>query len=116
MAERRVSSSLLYAEARSALARAARARRISGARLREARHGVDALWEDVSPLEVTLTLARRAGELAEEHVLRAYDAVHLASAETIADHDTVLVAADGDLLAAARDRGISTASLGPAAG
>lgn len=110
-AERRLSSSLLYPEARSALVRAARGRRIRGAHLREVRRRVELLWEDVSPVEVTLELARRAGELAEEHVLRPYDAVHLASLDAVADDETVLVAADGELLTAARARGISTAPL-----
>jgi uncharacterized protein len=113
-AERRVSSSLLYPEARSALIRAARGGRLRGEQLRELRRRVELLWGDVSPIEVTLTVARRAGELAEEHVLRAYDAVHLASADAVADEETVLVAADGELLAAAQARGINTAPL-PAA-
>ncbi len=60
----------------------------------------------------TAALLRGAGDLAEEHGLRAYDAVHLASLEQIADAETVLVAADGDLPAAARARGFTTAQLG----
>jgi uncharacterized protein len=93
------------------LIRAARGGRIRGKNVRELRRRVELLWEDVSPIEATLALARRAGELAEEHVLRAYDAVHLASLDAIADEETVLVAADEDLLHAARARGVSTARL-----
>jgi len=39
-------------------------------------------------------------------VSRGYDAIHLASAEAIADPDTVLVTADHDLASAAASLGI----------
>jgi len=47
------------------------------------------------------TLARAAGELAERHALRGYDAVHLASAIAIEDPDLVMATWDRDLAAAA---------------
>ena len=50
---------------------------------------------------LTEALAERAGELADAYALRGYDAVHLASAEAIADEDAVLVTADHDLASAA---------------
>jgi predicted nucleic acid-binding protein len=62
-------------------------------------------------LGVTEQLARQAGTIAEAYVLRAYDAVHLASAVAVADDEFVLVAADGDLLAAARAIGLVTAPV-----
>lgn len=86
-------------------------RRIDAATLGEARMLVDRLVEEADLLELSGALARRAGDLAEEHGLRVYDAVHLASVEEIADADAVLVAADGDLAEAARARGINTARL-----
>ena len=46
-------------------------------------------------------LARTAGELAERHALRGYDAVHLASATAIDDPDLVIATWDRDLTAAA---------------
>lgn len=46
-------------------------------------------------------LARAAGALAEQHALRGYDAVHLASAIAIADPDLVMATWDRDLAAAA---------------
>jgi len=46
-------------------------------------------------------LARAAGELAERHALRGYDAVHLASAIAIEDSDLVMATWDRDLAAAA---------------
>jgi hypothetical protein len=39
------------------------------------------LWVRVRPIDLTERLALRAGELAEAHAVRGYDAIHLASAE-----------------------------------
>lgn len=50
-------------------------------------------------IEVSASLALAAGELAERHGLRGYDAVHLAAAVTVAAD--VIVSADSDLLVAA---------------
>jgi predicted nucleic acid-binding protein len=55
---------------------------------------------------LTEGLAERAGELADAFALRGYDAVHLASAEAIADPDTLLVTADHDLASAAASLGL----------
>ena len=107
-ADRVVSSRMLYPEARAALAAAARAGRLRSDGLRRAREELEALWRDVNCIEVTPDLARRAGELAEEHALRGYDAVHLASFEEVAADDGVLAAADDGLLAAARARNLDT--------
>ena len=49
--------------------------------------------------------------LAERHGLRAYDAVHLASVDAVADEETLLVAADGAIVRAARAHGIATSAL-----
>lgn len=81
------------------------------AMLSAARTVVDTLVEEADLLELTEELARYAGDLAEAHRLRAYDAVHLASADVVADADTVLVAADGELLTAACALGIATAPV-----
>jgi hypothetical protein len=72
---------------------------------------VEDLWNDVTRIDVTETLVRHAGELCDRHPLRAYDAVHLAACESLSDDDVVLVAADGDLLAAARERGLAILPL-----
>lgn len=55
---------------------------------------------------LTEWLAERAGELAEAFALRGYDAIHLASAEAIAEEDTALVTADHDLASAAASLGL----------
>lgn len=76
-----------------------------------AREQLELLWNAVDPVEVDGDVVARAGDLAEQHALRAYDALHLASAESVADSETVLVSADRELLAAARARGLATLDL-----
>ncbi len=105
-ADRVVSSRLLYPEARAAMGRATRTRRLDKDAAQGARTLVERLWRDVDRVDVSEDLARSAGDLAETHALRAYDAVHLASALSIAD--AVLVAADDELIGAARALGLAT--------
>ncbi len=109
-ATRVVSSRLLYPEARAAVARARRMERISSSTSRRAVAELDDLLTQVDIVELDLVLSRRAGELADLHELRGYDAVHLASAERIADLEVVVVAGDEDLVRAARSLGLLTAS------
>ena len=67
-----------YAEARAAFARHARAGGL-GAELRRVVSQLDEEWGQYSIVEVTDTVVRRAGTLAERHKLRAYDAVQLSA-------------------------------------
>ena len=106
-----VSSLLMYPEARAALRRAARERRLSEAELRLAVVGFERLWSQMAQVAVVPPLARRAGVLAHEQNLRAYDAVHLASAELLRSDELVFVGADRDLCAAARRLGFAVARL-----
>jgi uncharacterized protein len=92
-------SQLLYVEARAALAAARRAGRTTGPAHRTAVSELEALWEQMSIVEVTEELVSRAAELAESDGLRGYDAMHLASALSVGA-DT-LASADTDLCAAA---------------
>lgn len=92
---------LIYAEARAALAQANRTGRLVASNLSTAIDGLDGLYASLDLLEVDDHLVRRAGELAQHHALRGYDAVHLAAAERVRDDATVMVAGDRDLLAAA---------------
>ncbi|MEX0851146.1 MAG: type II toxin-antitoxin system VapC family toxin [Gaiellaceae bacterium] len=110
-AHRKLSSLLLYAEARAGIARAFRMKRIGARQLGIANVEVDAYCAEAVLLEITESLTRRAGDLAQQHGLRAYDAVHLASVDAVADEETLLVAADGALVRAARLHGIATAAL-----
>jgi len=105
-ADLRLSSSALYPESRAALASARRSRRIDGVQQRAAVAVLDALWPELGVLELTEPLARRAGELAEAHALRGYDAIHLASAAAVLDRGSVMVVADHRLARAAAAIGL----------
>ena len=61
---------------------------------------IDELCEELDVIGLDATLARVAGELAERHALRGYDAVHLASALAIEDAGLVMATWDRDLAAA----------------
>jgi hypothetical protein len=100
-AERLVTVRVAYPEGRAALAQAQRLRRLTARRYRSARDGFEDLWRQLDRVEVTLELAQRAGDLAEQLALRGYDAIHLAAAEALADPDLVLVAGDEPLCQAA---------------
>ena len=110
-ADRVVSSRLVYAEGRAALAMARRLDRIDERELREAVDDFESLHDQLDVIEVTEGLVREAGGLAEQMNLRGYDAVHLASARLVDDAEMVLAAGDHTLLVAARAIGLSTADL-----
>lgn len=102
----------LLAEARAALGRAHRLTRLTGEEHDAAVRRLLDLWPQLEGLELTESLAHRAGELAEHCALRGYDAVHLASAEAILDEGDMMVVSDERLAQAAASIGI--AALVPA--
>lgn len=109
---RRVRSSrVLIPEAHAAVTRARRARRIGPRAAAQALDTTRILLEQVEPVELHASIADRAALLASEHGLRGFDAIHLASYERAATSDSVLIAADGELLRAAAAGGYATASL-----
>lgn len=110
-AERVLASRLLYPEARATIDRAHRTGRITSRQLADARERVDHLWRGLERVGVTAAIARAAGDIAEEHALRAYDAVHLASALSLADEDLAVVSADRRLLDAASAAGLNVAPV-----
>ena len=69
-----------YAEARAALARHQREGALSAADLRRAVRELDREWGAYNIIDLTDSLVRSAGALAERHALRGYDAVQLAAA------------------------------------
>jgi predicted nucleic acid-binding protein len=105
-------SVVAYAEARAAFARLRRERPASGKRHRERVTQLDRDWEQYAVVELTRAVARSAGELAEQHGLRGFDAIHLASAlwlkATRAD-DLVFDAFDRRLTAGAKSAGLTLA-------
>jgi uncharacterized protein len=110
LADRVVSVRLVEVEARSALAQAARQERLTP---RQLRSSVQALALVVSQLDLVAiddALVKRAGDLAEEQALRAYDAIHVAAALRVADEDLVVIAGDRALLDAASAVGLAVAA------
>lgn len=105
-ADGRAASVALIPETRAALAAARRSARIDHAEHADAITDLERLWEEADGIELTETLARRAGELADAFALRGYDAVHLASAEAILDEGSVMVVSDTQLAEAAATLGI----------
>ena len=108
-AARSISVRLLYPEARAALAKAERMGRIT-----KRQHGVaiaelETIITEIDHVEITAQLARHAGDLAQAHQLRGYDAVHLAAAMAALDAELVLVTGDNDLAGAARALGLPVA-------
>jgi predicted nucleic acid-binding protein len=76
-AELKISSQLVYLEARAALARASRAGRLAPRGMRRAVSELEDATGAMLLVGVDEALAREAGTLAEDHALRGYDAVHL---------------------------------------
>lgn len=73
-------SRIAYVETRSAIARGRAAGRLSDRDAQHARRRLEQLWPDIAALEVSLPLVADAGDLAERHLLRGMDAIHLAAA------------------------------------
>src|SRR4029078_2052501 len=84
-ADRVISIRLAYPESRAALAQAERLGRLTTRQLRDAVTDLDEIYDEVDLVDMDDELVRRAGDLAERHALRAYDAVHLAAAVRLSD-------------------------------
>jgi len=105
-------SRVAYPEARSGLAGAHRAGRLTEAEYRNAIRSLEIQWMGVLILDLSDKLSRWAGNLAERYLLRGFDAIHLASAlafqESI-DEQVTFSAWDDRLLTAARAEGLTIA-------
>jgi predicted nucleic acid-binding protein len=108
-----VTSKLAYAEARAALAAARRSRRLSSDGLSDATSALEARFAELDLIEVTDEVVRSAGDLAEEHALRGFDALHLASALALGA-EVILVTWDRVLAKAARALRFDLAGARPA--
>jgi predicted nucleic acid-binding protein len=97
---------IAYSELRAAVAAAHRDGRLSPAAYGQAKAQIDVLWQNTSPVEVDQLLAADAGDLAERHHLRAYDAVHLAALKRVGTAARCTLACwDNDLRGAASTLG-----------
>lgn len=77
-------SRIAYAEARAELARVLREKRTTAAEQRKRIAALDADYAEVLKVEVSEEIVRQAGELAQSHGLRGFDAIQLASARWLA--------------------------------
>ncbi len=104
-AERVATSTVAYAEARAGLARKQREGTFTAEELRRTVSDLDEDWPTYDRLNVSDPVSYLAGEVAERHALRGYDAVHLASAVRLSERfgDLRFLAFDGRLNDAARD-------------
>ena len=102
-----VTSRLAYPEARAALAAARHAGLLTHG-YRRAVSDFAELFRELEKVEIDAELAYLAGELAEEHGLRGYDAVHLASALELGPA-TILVTWDAALARAGDATGLAVA-------
>lgn len=101
-------SMIAYVEARAAFARRRRERGLSPSDYHRTVKELEIDWERYIVLELTASVIRSAASLSESHALRAYDAVHLASAKIFKEKlgDQVAFASwDRNLEAAARREG-----------
>lgn len=88
---------IAYPEARSALAAANRAGRISTAELHWVKRKFDRLWTQTQIVDFDESIAQSAGDVTEQYGLRAYDAVHLATAMSLQDESLVVATWDADM-------------------
>jgi uncharacterized protein len=95
-------------EVRAALAAARRDARLDTRAYRQAKAGWDELHRTLRLVEVTAQLEQEAGELAGRHALSGSDAVHLASALTVAAVPVVVATWDARLHRAAHASGLAT--------
>jgi predicted nucleic acid-binding protein len=105
-------SRITYVEARAALARRHREHLLATGPYRTVLNSLEQEWQTYVLLDVTWPILRDAGTLAERHALKAYDALHLATALAFRRGGALqLVAADHQLLLAAGKEGLRTRAL-----
>jgi len=77
-------SPVAYAEARATFARLRRAGQLDASAFASAKGEFEAYWPTYLTVNVTDSLCREAGELAEQFGLRGFDGIHLASFAQVA--------------------------------
>lgn len=105
-------SRITYVECRDALSRARREGRLLKKDESMAVRSLDERWPHLQIVEVDESLTRSAGELTRLYPLRAADAIHLASADVIAQesrHEVLFACWDRRLWDAARSSGFVVA-------
>jgi len=102
-----VTSSLAYVEVHGALAQAVRQDRMDDDARDVALSVFQSRWKDVIHVPPGDALVKTAATLAASHALRGCDAVHCATALTVASDDFVALSGDRDLLRAWGELGIA---------
>jgi predicted nucleic acid-binding protein len=105
-------SRIAYAEARAALARKLRERGLSRMNYRSVVEDLEQDWDDYFIIDVSDSVVKLAGGLAEKHALRGADAIHLSSALSLGKQARGVVmfcCFDDRLALAARKEGLATA-------
>lgn len=95
---------IAYIEAHAAFSRADREGRLSHSELERLRGDFDRDWPSYLVIRVSQPLLERAVKLVDSFALRAYDAMHLSAAQTLAEES------DEPLLFACFDRRLSRAA------
>jgi uncharacterized protein len=107
-------SEIAYLEARAALARCRREKAFSLASYRRLMNDLETDWDTYFTIPATISVIRGAAALAERYTLRAYDALHLASAKLLQEEapaEAILFASWDDTLdRAARREGFTVLS------
>lgn len=111
-AEVAIVNALAFVEVRAALAAAVRAGRLQVATFDTAKADLQTLRETFAVIDPGAVLDA-AADTAERYALRAYDAVHLATALAVTADDLVFVCWDADLSAAAVRAGLAVAGSEP---
>ncbi len=107
-------ATVAYAEIYSGLTRRFREGYVAPKLYSIACHEFERDWPDYLKIELTGELLVAARDLIQRHPLRSFDAVHLASALSLARNlgeDVAIVAADGRLLHAAAAEGLATVNV-----
>ncbi len=105
-----LTSRVAHPEVRAALAAAWRGARLDVKAYRQAKTDWEELHQTLRLVEVTPRVEHEAGDLAEQHALSGFDAIHLASALTIATLPVIVATWDGRLHQAAQAWGLATLS------
>ena len=106
-ASRAVLGRLAYPEVRAAFAAAVHVGRLPRNSAQAATRRLDRLFEAAYVVDASRAIARHAGDLAERHLLRGFDAVHLATALSLEVDGLVFATHDGRLNRAAVREGLS---------
>ena len=77
-------SPVAYAEARATFARLRRSGQLDASAFASAKREFEAYWPTYLTVNVTDSICREAGELAEQFLLRGFDGIHLASFAQVA--------------------------------